>query len=175
MAVDLRRAERGEIEAAAVIEVELRRLVDDRLRIARGAEREPAGRHAADGAALDGERDRAEQLAPRSDHCDALELVFREGKAGEEYAIGGRNEWKNLDLVRKICDVLNEVVGKGPGADYKSLIRFVTDRAGHDFRYAIDSTKIETRLGWKQSPDFGGNLKTTVLWYVTKFQGGTSA
>ena len=103
------------------------------------------------------------------DHCSALETAFLKGKAGETYNIGGNNEWKNLDLVYKICDILNEEVGKGPEADYKNLISFVTDRPGHDFRYAIDASKIKNELGWEPSPDFDGMLRETILWYVNKY------
>ena len=103
------------------------------------------------------------------DHCSALETAFLKGKAGEIYNIGGNNEWKNLDLVHKICDILNEEVGNGPDGDYKNLISFVTDRLGHDFRYAIDASKIKNELGWEPSTDFDGMLRDTVLWYVKKY------
>ncbi len=102
-------------------------------------------------------------------HCDALDVAFNNGKAGETYTIGGNNEWKNIDLVRKICDILNEEVGNGPDGDYKNLITFVTDRLGHDFRYAIDASKIKNELGWEPSQDFDGMLRQTILWYVNKY------
>lgn len=102
-------------------------------------------------------------------HCDALDVAFQKGKAGETYTIGGNNEWKNIDLVRKICDILNEEVGEGPDGDYKNLITFVTDRLGHDFRYAIDASKIKRELGWEPSQDFDGMLRQTILWYVNKY------
>jgi dTDP-glucose 4,6-dehydratase len=102
-------------------------------------------------------------------HCDALDTAFNKGKAGETYTIGGNNEWKNIDLVRKICDILNEEVGNGPEGDYKNLITFVTDRLGHDFRYAIDASKIKNELGWEPSQDFDGMLRKTILWYVNKY------
>lgn len=102
-------------------------------------------------------------------HCDALDIAFRTGKAGETYVIGGNNEWKNIDLVRKICDILNEEVGNGPEGDYKNLITFVEDRLGHDFRYAIDASKIKEELGWEASQDFDGMLRQTILWYVNKY------
>lgn len=102
-------------------------------------------------------------------HCDALEVAFQKGKSGETYVIGGNNEWKNIDLVRKICDILNEEVGEGPDGDYKNLITFVTDRLGHDFRYAIDASKIKQELGWEASQDFDGMLRQTILWYVEKY------
>lgn len=103
------------------------------------------------------------------DHCSALETAFIKGKAGEVYNIGGNNEWKNLDLVYKICDILNEEVGKGPDGDYKNLITFVTDRLGHDFRYAIDASKIKKELGWTPNTDFDGMLRDTILWYTKKY------
>lgn len=103
------------------------------------------------------------------DHCSALETAFLKGKAGEVYNIGGNNEWKNIELVHKLCDLLNEEVGNGPDGDYKNLISFVTDRLGHDFRYAIDASKIKNDLGWEPSTDFDGMLRDTVLWYVDKY------
>lgn len=103
------------------------------------------------------------------DHCVAIETVFLKGKAGETYNIGGNNEWKNLDLVHKICEILNSKVGKGPDGDYKNLITFVTDRLGHDFRYAIDASKIKNELDWEPSKDFDGMIEETILWYVKKY------
>lgn len=104
------------------------------------------------------------------DHCSALETAFLKGKAGEVYNIGGNNEWKNIELVHKLCDLLNEEVGNGRDGDYKNLISFVTDRLGHDFRYAIDASKIKNELGWEPSTDFDGMLRDTVLWYVQKYK-----
>lgn len=104
------------------------------------------------------------------DHCRALDLSFREGESGETYAIGGDNEWKNLDLVHTICELLNQEVGEGPGGDYKNLIEFVTDRPGHDYRYAIDSSKIKRELGWEPTGNFEEHLRKTVLWYVERYQ-----
>jgi len=102
-------------------------------------------------------------------HCDALDTAFLKGSAGETYTIGGNNEWKNIELVHKICNILNEEVGNGPDGDYKNLITFVTDRLGHDFRYAIDASKIKNELGWEPSQDFDGMLRQTILWYVNKY------
>lgn len=100
------------------------------------------------------------------DHCEALDLVFNEGKSGETYIIGGSNEWKNIDLVRKICDILNEEVGDAPSSDFKDLITFVKDRPGHDFRYAIDASKIKEELGWNSEESFEKRLIETVKWYI---------
>ncbi len=105
------------------------------------------------------------------DHCRALDLVFHKGRPGETYNIGGHNEWMNIELVRKIADQLNKIVGEGPDGDYKNLITFVTDRPGHDLRYAIDPNKIEMELGWEKEHDFDTNLGETVRWYVQKYRG----
>lgn len=102
-------------------------------------------------------------------HCDALSLVFHNGDAGETYNVGGDNEWQNLELVHLICDLLNEEVGEGPEGDYKNLISFVTDRPGHDYRYAIDASKIKNELGWKQEGSFKEDLRKTVKWYIERF------
>lgn len=103
-----------------------------------------------------------------NDHCKALMAVFFKGIAGEQYNIGGDNEWKNIDLVRLICEILNEEVGNGPDGDYKNLISFVADRPGHDLRYAIDASKIKKQLGWSPSGDFNQKLRETVMWYVER-------
>lgn len=101
-----------------------------------------------------------------TDHCRALDVIFHHGRCGESYNIGGRNEWKNIDLIHKICDLLNDLVGQGPAGDYNKLITFVADRPGHDLRYAIDPTKLETEMGWQVSGDFNSNLTTTIRWYM---------
>lgn len=103
------------------------------------------------------------------DHCKALDLVFHDGKSGETYNVGGRNEWKNIDLVMEICNILNQLAGNGPDGDYKNLISFVTDRPGHDLRYAIDATKLENELGWRNTQDFNADLTETVRWYMKKY------
>lgn len=107
-----------------------------------------------------------------TEHCKALDLIFSKGRNGETYNVGGHNEWKNLDLVRKMCDLLNEEVGKGSNGDYKNQITFVADRLGHDFRYAIDPKKIEEELGWYNEQDFETSLRETVRWYVQRYQSG---
>jgi dTDP-glucose 4,6-dehydratase len=104
------------------------------------------------------------------DHCRALELVFERGQSGECYNIGARMEWKNIDLVQKICDILNDLVGLGPGGDYKMLVRFVTDRPGHDLRYAIDPSKIERELRWSPAYRFEEALQQTVQWYAERYR-----
>lgn len=103
-----------------------------------------------------------------TDHCRALMTAYFEGEKGGKYNIGGDNEWKNIDLVRLICDILNEELGNGPDGDYKNLISFVDDRPGHDYRYAIDSSRIKNELGWFPSGDFKEKLRETVLWYVKR-------
>ncbi|MGD8427693.1 MAG: dTDP-glucose 4,6-dehydratase [Balneolaceae bacterium] len=105
------------------------------------------------------------------DHCRALDLAFRNGKAGGTYNVGGDNEWKNIDLVKKICDILNEETGDGPEGDFKKLITFVTDRPGHDFRYAIDASKIKKELGWQASGSFEEHLRDTIRWYIERYHG----
>jgi len=103
------------------------------------------------------------------DHNRALDMVFHSGKSGETYNIGGHNEWTNIDLVRKICSILDEKVGNGPDGAYTNLISFVTDRPGHDMRYAIDPTKIEQELGWRNTQNFDRELGITIDWYVTRY------
>ena len=102
------------------------------------------------------------------DHCQALDRVFRTGRAGETYLIGGRNEWRNLDLVRTICRLLDEEVGNGPEGSYATLITFVADRPGHDARYAVDPSKIDRELGWAPATSFEDGLRETVRWYAAR-------
>ena len=99
------------------------------------------------------------------DHCIAIDLVFNKGCIGETYNIGGNNEIKNLEIVNTICDIMNELKPSQNG-DYKKLITFVKDRPGHDFRYAIDSTKINKELGWKPSETFFSGIRKTIKWYI---------
>lgn len=98
------------------------------------------------------------------DHANALRLIVERGRPGETYNIGGRNERSNLQVVHRICDILDALV---PGADSRrSQIRFVTDRPGHDQRYAIDATKAETELGWRAKESFETGLESTIRWYI---------
>ncbi len=101
------------------------------------------------------------------DHCKGIELVYKKGKPAETYNIGGRNERKNLYIAHKICDILDEIYPKL--TSYKEQISFVKDRPGHDFRYAIDATKIENELGWKANENFETGIKKTVKWYLNKY------
>ena len=103
------------------------------------------------------------------DHAKALYQVFMEGKVGETYNIGGHNEKKNIDVVNLICELLEELAPQKPEgiSSYKDLITFVTDRPGHDVRYAIDATKIKNDLGWVPQETFETGLRKTVQWYLT--------
>jgi dTDP-glucose 4,6-dehydratase len=98
------------------------------------------------------------------DHAAALLLVAREGVIGQSYNVGGNNEWSNIDVVHAICDLMNELRPRSGG--YRDLISFVTDRPGHDLRYAIDSQKIKRELGWKPAERFETGLRKTVKWYL---------
>ncbi|CAN5420678.1 dTDP-glucose 4,6-dehydratase [soil metagenome] len=104
------------------------------------------------------------------DHCKALTTVFKQGGSGENYNIGGDNEWTNIELVHHICDILNREKGEGPDGDYNTLVTFVDDRPGHDFRYSVDASKIENELGWAPSHDFDALLTQTVKWFMKKFK-----
>lgn len=99
------------------------------------------------------------------DHARAIELIFEKGQNGETYNIGGFNEWKNIDLVHLLCDIMDKKLGNPSGTSRK-LITFVKDRAGHDLRYAIDATKLANELGWKPSLQFEEGLERTVDWYL---------
>jgi dTDP-glucose 4,6-dehydratase len=99
------------------------------------------------------------------DHARAIDLIFHKGKIGESYNVGGFNEWKNIDIVHLVCDVLDKKLGREDGTSRK-LITYVTDRPGHDLRYAIDANKIMNELGWKPSVTFEQGLEKTVDWYL---------
>lgn len=98
------------------------------------------------------------------DHASALDLIAERGRIGETYNVGGRNERRNIDVVRRICLLMNEFAPKA--APHESLITHVTDRPGHDARYAIDATKLETELGWKADENFESGIEKTVRWYL---------
>jgi dTDP-glucose 4,6-dehydratase len=100
------------------------------------------------------------------DHAVAIDLVFHEGKNHETYNIGGFNEWKNIDLVKLLCKVMDEKLGRGVGESLK-LITYVKDRPGHDLRYAIDASKINKELGWKPTVTFEEGLEQTIDWYLS--------
>ena len=100
------------------------------------------------------------------DHCEAILTVLRKGKVGETYNIGGNNEIKNIDVIQIVCDILDEILPRDNGLGYSELIHYVTDRPGHDFRYAIDSTKIEKELGWLPIESFETGVRKTIQWYL---------
>jgi len=99
------------------------------------------------------------------DHARAIDIVYHKGKTGETYNIGAHNEWKNIDLIRLLCKIIDKKLNREEGESEK-LITFVTDRAGHDLRYAIDASKIQNELGWKPSVTFEQGLEQTVDWYL---------
>ncbi len=100
------------------------------------------------------------------DHARAIEMILQDGKVGETYNIGGQNEWKNIDLIRLLCRIMDQKLDRPEGAS-EELISFVKDRAGHDLRYAIDAGKIEKELGWEPSVTFEEGLSKTVDWYLS--------
>jgi dTDP-glucose 4,6-dehydratase len=102
------------------------------------------------------------------DHAKALLTVATQGTIGETYLVGGNNEKTNLDVVKSICTLLNELVSEKPAGvdDFNQLIHFVTDRPGHDLRYAIDATKLQETLGWRPQETFDSGLRKTVIWYL---------
>ena len=101
-----------------------------------------------------------------SDHCAAIRCVLEKGALGETYNVGGWNEKANLDVVKTICAILDELRPRANGASYAEQIRFVTDRPGHDRRYAIDASKLERELGWKPSETFDTGIRKTIEWYL---------
>ena len=113
------------------------------------------------------------------DHCDAIYSVLQHGAIGETYNIGGHNEIRNIDIVNTICSILDELKPRSNGQTYSELITYVTDRPGHDFRYAIDASKIKTDLGWEPKETFKTGIRKTIQWYLDhedwwrKIQDGT--
>lgn len=99
------------------------------------------------------------------DHAEAIDVIFHDGKVGETYNIGGNNEWQNIDLIKALCKVIDNKLGRQTG-DSEKLITYVKDRAGHDMRYAIDSSKLQNELNWKPSLQFEEGLEKTVDWYL---------
>lgn len=102
------------------------------------------------------------------DHCQAIDLIFHQGKAGATYNVGGKNEQNNLSLVKTICALLDEMHPRANGQSYSQLITYVADRPGHDLRYAIDPSKIERELGWQATTNFADGLRQTIEWYWPK-------
>jgi dTDP-glucose 4,6-dehydratase len=100
-----------------------------------------------------------------NDHVRAIDVIFHKGKLNETYNIGGFNEWKNIDLIKVIIKTVDKILGRVEGTSDK-LITYVTDRAGHDLRYAIDSTKLKNELGWEPSLQFEEGIEKTVKWYL---------
>lgn len=100
------------------------------------------------------------------DHASAIDVIFHKGKSGEVYNIGGNNEWRNIDLVKLLCQIMDQKLKREKGTSEK-LINYVKDRLGHDLRYAIDSSRLQRELGWSPSIDFPKGLEKTVDWYLS--------
>ena len=100
------------------------------------------------------------------DHCAAIRCVLAQGRLGETYNVGGWNEMPNLDIVHTVCDLLDELKPRADGSSYRAQIAFVTDRPGHDRRYAIDANKIHRELGWRPAETFASGIRKTVQWYL---------
>jgi dTDP-glucose 4,6-dehydratase len=102
------------------------------------------------------------------DHAKAIDDIFFKGKDGDTYNVGGGNEWKNLDLIKLLCGIMDDKLKRPKGSSEK-LISFVKDRAGHDLRYAIDASKLTEQLGWQPSYTFEKGLENTVEWYLDNY------
>jgi len=102
------------------------------------------------------------------DHCKGIDLIFNKGESGETYNIGGKNERTNLYIANYICEILDKIAPRKNTKSYKDLISFVSDRPGHDFRYAIDASKIENKLNWRADENFESGILKTVNWYMNK-------
>ncbi len=100
------------------------------------------------------------------DHCDAIYTILQKGTIGETYNVGGNNEIKNIQIVEEICDVLNDIHPAGSGKSSHELITFVKDRPGHDFRYAIDASKLKKEIGWEPKESFNTGIQKTIEWYL---------
>lgn len=100
------------------------------------------------------------------DHAAAIDIIFNKGRVGDTYNIGGNNEWKNIDLIMLLCSIMDKKLNRAPGTSEK-LITYVTDRPGHDMRYAIDSSKLQREFGWSPIPSFADGLEKTVDWYLS--------
>jgi len=100
------------------------------------------------------------------DHCKAIETVVTRGRVGETYTVGGNNEMRNVDLVKILCGIMDTLRPRANGQCYEELITYVTDRPGHDMRYAIDASKLKRELGWEPDSDHEVLLRKTVQWYL---------
>lgn len=103
------------------------------------------------------------------DHVRAIDLIFHKGQVGETYNIGGSNEMKNIDLIHELIIIVNSLLDRPKGTSLE-LINYISDRPGHDFRYAIDSSKINNQLGWKASANFKQNIEKTISWYIKQYR-----
>ena len=113
-----------------------------------------------------GEGDNVRDWLYVEDHCDAIYSVLRNGSIGNTYNLGGNNEIKNIDIVKMICRKMDKLSPRNTGDKYEELITYVPDRPGHDFRYAIDASKIEKELGWIPKESFDTGIEKTILWYL---------